>query len=568
MKIQAFAIVNPILLLSFATRSTTAAAISAEAQPKATDLIVGNVANAPSNSGVTIEHNPLDRGLTTAVKPELIGEMAGEKSSIDIEENQKEEEGEEEEEEEEKEEREHVHGDHDDKAKFEDDCDQEQNDDEDQDQDEGDEDDDLSDVDKPYVDDEDIELAAIKIGDYAQELNTGSHPAKQDPLTEDSHGKCTIPPSFSASSSKRPPPTLQKRDDNKDNSDTTAPTLTSRPIDRSNLSALATAEPGGACVDSFVNFALRFQEHCTIYCLKTFTHIFVKPNVLGVLDCFACSNFIVQGFYALGQDCVGLFTSNPMTPEDLRRAKTNHPTDAGTDTGTTTAITAGGEPLAKDKSADDQRGSAVQDDTTGQAQARLSMDGMMENLKNVDFEQVNGWLEFGKGIVTAINTGVVSTNEVEATQEERDDTNKASTEGTPSVAPIAPVASVAPAPVAEGEELVEIPSAERGQMKVQRQEKNEKETKFPKVDRDQFNNFVIQAAKFANIIISAVKTTTGSHAPKYISAPTTAQAAIFQKEHREKTTRSRDHAPRGLYREALRCHQSNTEYTLPVFAGH
>ncbi|KAF9364121.1 hypothetical protein BGX34_002438 [Mortierella sp. NVP85] len=37
------------------------------------------------------------------------------------------------------------------------------------------------------------------------------------------------------------------------------------------------------------------------------THSFSNPNVLGLLNCFACSNFMVQGLYALGIDCAGLF---------------------------------------------------------------------------------------------------------------------------------------------------------------------------------------------------------------------------------------------------------------------
>ncbi|KAG0292037.1 hypothetical protein BGZ97_005724, partial [Linnemannia gamsii] len=85
-------------------------------------------------------------------------------------------------------------------------------------------------------------------------------------------------------------------------------------IDEPTLSALATAEVGGACIDSFVNFALRFRERCTIKCLKTFTHVFSNPNVLGILDCFGCSNFFVSGFYALGVDCAGLFAAYPKPP--------------------------------------------------------------------------------------------------------------------------------------------------------------------------------------------------------------------------------------------------------------
>jgi hypothetical protein len=44
------------------------------------------------------------------------------------------------------------------------------------------------------------------------------------------------------------------------------------------------------------------------------THIFSNPNVLGLLNCFACSNFMVQGLYALDIDCAGLFGSPTPTP--------------------------------------------------------------------------------------------------------------------------------------------------------------------------------------------------------------------------------------------------------------
>lgn len=51
------------------------------------------------------------------------------------------------------------------------------------------------------------------------------------------------------------------------------------------LTVLATPEPGGADIDSFVNKVLRFRERCSVPCLRT--HIFSNPNVLGLLNCFA-----------------------------------------------------------------------------------------------------------------------------------------------------------------------------------------------------------------------------------------------------------------------------------------
>ncbi|KAG0272233.1 hypothetical protein BGZ95_012020 [Linnemannia exigua] len=114
--------------------------------------------------------------------------------------------------------------------------------------------------------------------------------------------------------------TFQKRDN------TQEPLLL--PLHEALFSSEATAEVGGACIDSFVNFALRFRERCSIKCLKTFTHVFSNPNVLGILDCFGCSNFFVSGFYALGVDCAGLFAAYPKPA--------NATTGAGGKPGTTT----------------------------------------------------------------------------------------------------------------------------------------------------------------------------------------------------------------------------------------
>ncbi|KAF9199352.1 hypothetical protein BGZ49_010551 [Haplosporangium sp. Z 27] len=74
------------------------------------------------------------------------------------------------------------------------------------------------------------------------------------------------------------------------------------------LSALTTPKPGGACIDSFVNFTLLFRDRCSIQCLRAMDTASIYPDFIQFLSCFGCSNFVVQGFYTLGYDCVGLFT--------------------------------------------------------------------------------------------------------------------------------------------------------------------------------------------------------------------------------------------------------------------
>ncbi|KAF9431422.1 hypothetical protein BGZ76_000327 [Entomortierella beljakovae] len=77
------------------------------------------------------------------------------------------------------------------------------------------------------------------------------------------------------------------------------------------FSALGTLESGGSCIDSFVNFALRFREKCSIQCLRIMINSVSHPEIFGLLSCFSCSNFIIQGLIALAADCKGLL-STPM----------------------------------------------------------------------------------------------------------------------------------------------------------------------------------------------------------------------------------------------------------------
>lgn len=425
MKIQVSVIVGPILLLSLAARSTLA-------EDTATTEDVATILHS-LNPTSAMEHTQLDRGLTTAVEPEEIFEAGGE-NEADEEED---------------------HDDEDD-DKYDDEDEDETNEEEDQDADEYEE----YDEDKPYADDEDIELnendldayidAASQEADeredvdfnaHAGESNTGIHPVQEDPLAE----------SLSTCKSSTSQSSLHKRDD--------ASNTTSTLTDQDTLSALATAEPGGACIDSFVNFALRFQDHCSIFCLKTFTHIFVKPNVLGVLDCFGCSNFIVQGFVALVQDCVGLFTSDPMTPEDIRRAQ-----EAAKATLTGAPAPTGGVKPQSEKSVL----AHVDDGSQLRGAEPLNLDSVISNLQNVDMDQVHEWLEIGKGVVSVINAGAASNKAQEQPQEQ---------------------------PPQNGEVLVETQANEKGQVRAQ----NSQEQESSKVDKGEFNEFIIKAAKFANV---------------------------------------------------------------------
>ncbi|KAG0040218.1 hypothetical protein BGZ82_004463 [Podila clonocystis] len=435
MKIQVSAIVGPILLLSLAARSTLAEDTAAKEDVATTSPNFDHTADIE-------QHTQLDRGLTTAVEPEEVIEVGGEDEAYEEDEY-----------------------DDEDDDEYDDEYD-----DEEEEADEEDEDQDADvyaeyDEDKPYTDGEDNELNGIDRNAYietasqeteerkdadfpaqAEESNTGIHPVKEDPLTE---SFATCKPITQSS--------LHKRDDT---SAAHAPDTTVTPTSQ-DVSALATAEPGGACIDSFVNFALRFQEHCTIFCLKTFTHIFAKPNVLGVLDCFGCSNFVIQGFIALGQDCFGLFTSDPMTSEDLRRAREAKATPVGTPAP---------EPTRGVKPKVDETITLQQDNGSQLRGAEpLNLDNVISSLQNVDMDQVHEWLEIGKGVVSAINTGAKNFQAQEGQQ------------------PHEP-------PQPQGEILVETQASEQGQVQVQKNEKQE----FPKVHKDEFNEYIIKAAKFAN----------------------------------------------------------------------
>ncbi|KAK3830240.1 MAG: hypothetical protein JOS17DRAFT_747345 [Linnemannia elongata] len=189
-------------------------------------------------------------------------------------------------------------------------------------------------------------------------------------------------------------------------------------IDEHTLSALATAEIGGACIDSFVNFALRFRERCSIKCLKTFSHIFSNPNVLGILDCFGCSNFFVSGIYALGVDCAGIFAAYPKPANATAPKTTTTGTPAGTAKGSataTTVVSTGVPPskATKSKSVDDnlESLSAGGDYRMGQVRpedsALPSIDfaTMLKSLGQISSGDVQDWMNIGGDLAKIIGGG-------------------------------------------------------------------------------------------------------------------------------------------------------------------
>ncbi|KAF9358673.1 hypothetical protein BGX26_001172 [Mortierella sp. AD094] len=141
-----------------------------------------------------------------------------------------------------------------------------------------------------------------------------------------------------------------------------------------NLSALATPEPGGACIDSFVNFALRFRERCSIQCLHTMATVLTNPDVVGLLSCFGCSNFVVQGFYALGYCCVGLLTP----PNTLRMASVD---------------------------GDERLGDLQSDVNPADANLYpLNFADMMKGLHQVDASELQDWFNMGQNLYRAVET--------------------------------------------------------------------------------------------------------------------------------------------------------------------
>ncbi|GJJ72667.1 hypothetical protein EMPS_05025 [Entomortierella parvispora] len=331
-----------------------------------------------------------------------------------------------------------------------DEYDDEDDEDEDEDEDEDDEEDD-DDYDEEEYEDEDLEAEEYDDDEYDDEYEDEDQDGLADEFWNDSI--CAI-------NSRNP--LLQRRDQ------ILGPSIIARRgTDIANdgmMAAEATAEPGGACIDSVVNFSLRFRERCTITCLKIMTHIFVKPDILGLLNCFGCSNFLVSGFYAIGQDCIGLFTS-PVKGTIV------------------TPPIPGASPAANGaKSTMEDQTRFVSESTTSQnenpvihpADAGLpSFDfgSLINNLANVNFSDVQDWLNIGMSVAQLVQPGQTS-----ATEEEMANAATSPASMTPSES-----FTLKGAEEVEGE----------GQAKAQ-------QGPIAPMDKDTFNQYILKAASFAN----------------------------------------------------------------------
>ncbi|KAF9929249.1 hypothetical protein BGZ67_006418 [Mortierella alpina] len=204
------------------------------------------------------------------------------------------------------------------------------------------------------------------------------------------------------------------------------------------MTALVKYEPGGACIDSFVNFSLRLQERCNISCLKLLTHIFVKPDVFGLLGCFGCVNFLVSGVSAVITDCVGLFAPYPNSTST---------TTMPVPTGTVKKIS-----LAAQGDLD-SASLLTALHPNDQGLGTLDFKQVIHSLQNLDMNQVQEWLDTGKKIIES------------------------------------------KAPVANQSQKVESESANASKLE---QEEGPEDEEANQKKKDMFNNFIIQAASFAN----------------------------------------------------------------------
>ncbi|KAF9419920.1 hypothetical protein BGZ94_009282 [Podila epigama] len=476
MRLQVSSIVGPILLLTLATHTAYAEDISTTTSTDAVVNIQPNTIADKASSGIE-QAQLLDQGNNNN---NAVAAVVGEESKDAT--NQTDKAQEQSENDSDGGDDEYDEDEDDDEEDYDDD--DENDDEEDYDDDENDDDEDYDDMEdyddededpyaednKPYADDEDIELNGIdlekEINDAAAEAEAAASvesnaqvvaPAVEDPIAAPSSpaspADAASVPEAATTINTDTNPNLRKRDDAKATNQAGAIT------DEAELSAQATAEPGGACVDSFVNFALRFQDKCSVFCLKTYTHLISSPG--GIFECIGCANMVAQGFVALGKDCFGVFTSPPMTAEELKKAREEAKTKAASVDGADAVATEG-------------TGAADAVDTANTPRPVFSAENVMSSLQNVDMGQVMEWVEMGKNVVSVINA---SASQPAAAATDADAANAAS----------------APA-IPQGETLqLEQQPEGHGQVKVQ-QDKDGK----VKVDRKTFNDFVIQAASWVN----------------------------------------------------------------------
>ncbi|KAF9935195.1 hypothetical protein FBU30_006280 [Linnemannia zychae] len=212
---------------------------------------------------------------------------------------------------------------------------------------------------------------------------------------------------------------LQKRDETRVNA-----------IEDSTFSADATPEAGGACIDSFVDFALRFRERCTVRCLKAISHLFSDHNVFGALDCFGCTSFFVSGISALGNDCGGIFAdiSNPLNATAPTPTAPGAPTPIVPDAPTPTAPSAQTAPKADAaitpiEPGDDSRLGHIT--PVDSALPALDLANIIKSLGQLTSKDVQEWIDIGSDLATMTNGGSDSTNVLEGDTTNKEETDNA-----------------------------------------------------------------------------------------------------------------------------------------------
>ncbi|KAG0056832.1 hypothetical protein BGZ83_003126 [Gryganskiella cystojenkinii] len=365
------------------------------------------------------------------------------------------------------------------------DYDDEDEDYDDEDEDYEDEDEDYEDEDEDYDDEDDD-------GQYDEE---GDEDQDQDFASEDAEGACaSIAPTCSIDDEPTStdnhaisvvnPSSTEKKDDAKLNNirlrkrreAADSSIMAGQEGEEGYLSAQATAEPGGACIDSFVNFALRFRDRCTISCLKTMTHIFVNPNVLGLLDCFGCSNFLVAGFYALGVDCIGLFSSPVKVIPPTTSIAPALPTAVSGKALMDSDQSVIGDESSSSSSSPREEIAGVHPADSGLPS--IDIGSVIGNLVKVNATDIQDWLDIGAGVVKLVD----ATNKKAAAEKEM---NEAAT------SPVTPPGSF----TMEGAADVE----GAGQVKAQRDEDEEQESDaVMPMNKKTFNSYILKAAQFAN----------------------------------------------------------------------
>ncbi|KAI7821332.1 hypothetical protein BC939DRAFT_455735 [Gamsiella multidivaricata] len=130
-------------------------------------------------------------------------------------------------------------------------------------------------------------------------------------------------------------------------------------------------------------------------------HIFSNPNVLGMLSCYGCSSFLVQGTYVLGADCAPVFS----TPSPSQ--KINADGKSGNDTVTAIPTNAKLGDLQKDVHPADAQ------------LFPLNFGDMMKGLRNIDMKELQDWFDIGQGLVNVVQTNNIAASAKNSTMTSR-----------------------------------------------------------------------------------------------------------------------------------------------------